>query len=813
MIFSLYYTKKGPDFMIIKSIKLENYRRFESLFLEFPENLIGIIGRNGSGKSTLIEAIGWVLYGNRLGRSDKHDIRSQYAEEKSPCSVEMIFNYGGHEYKIIRTLKGTNAISEAAIYRDGGSEPDAVQDRGVNDFIRELLQLDYIAFTTSVFARQKDLDRLSTLQPEERRLNINRLIGIDKIDSARSQVRRDKNNKQQFLDGKTSSLKDLDELQQQFKTLEAVKSKHQGIVEDLEKEVNDKDQALQEAKTAFERQNGLRDQFLALGAKLGKIQTSLEENRKMETRHIKDRQNAKEAATRYKTMASKLETLAEIKAQKLAMDRDEVNDSSRQSKERELARLRDTLGKEKDREDEYNRQAFKLAEIQSRLATLQEQEKQNDSQRKELQEKLNKTRGTMQSIALEGEKEKQKLDGLHDIGPDGECPTCTQRLGEHYESVTTKMSVHIEALRGEYRQLQQQEREKLQEIEKIESLLVEYRRERESLLRDERVAQEAGKTLERINEAVENYKQQIDLVSKELAALGHSEYSREQHRALNTQYEELLELKNQAARVEEQMKRLPQIEQDLNVTRENLDRLNKESLTLRDKQSSLKFVESVFIKARDQVEEKNTQLNKARDEWSSAREQLATTVTELKALDKEIAGQKQARQEIEKARVEIHYLAALDEHFGGFRTMLANRVRPLIANRASELLSLTTHSRYTLLELDQDYNIQIYDGTEAFPIQRFSGGEQDLANLCLRIAISQIVAERSGGSPINFIVLDEIFGSQDSERRDLILNALGRLSEQFRQVFLITHIEPIKDMLPVIIEVEADELSSSAVLV
>ncbi|MEA3428425.1 MAG: SbcC/MukB-like Walker B domain-containing protein [Thermodesulfobacteriota bacterium] len=84
---------------------------------------------------------------------------------------------------------------------------------------------------------------------------------------------------------------------------------------------------------------------------------------------------------------------------------------------------------------------------------------------------------------------------------------------------------------------------------------------------------------------------------------------------------------------------------------------------------------------------------------------------------------------------------------------------------------------------------------------QFSGGEQDLANLCLRIAISQVVAERSGGAPINFIVLDEIFGSQDSGRRDLILNALGQLSSQFRQIFIITHIEQIKDMLPVIIDV------------
>ena len=41
-------------------------------------------------------------------------------------------------------------------------------------------------------------------------------------------------------------------------------------------------------------------------------------------------------------------------------------------------------------------------------------------------------------------------------------------------------------------------------------------------------------------------------------------------------------------------------------------------------------------------------------------------------------------------------------------------------------------------------------------------------NLCLRIVISQIMATRSGGE-INFIALDEIFGSQDAQRRENIL--------------------------------------------
>jgi exonuclease SbcC len=73
--------------------------------------------------------------------------------------------------------------------------------------------------------------------------------------------------------------------------------------------------------------------------------------------------------------------------------------------------------------------------------------------------------------------------------------------------------------------------------------------------------------------------------------------------------------------------------------------------------------------------------------------------------------------------------------------------------------------------------------------------------------MSQVIAERSGGAEVNFIALDEIFGSQDDKRRQNILNSLSKLSTQFRQILLITHLEDIKEMLPRVFRV--DENSST----
>jgi exonuclease SbcC len=90
-----------------------------------------------------------------------------------------------------------------------------------------------------------------------------------------------------------------------------------------------------------------------------------------------------------------------------------------------------------------------------------------------------------------------------------------------------------------------------------------------------------------------------------------------------------------------------------------------------------------------------------------------------------------------------------------------------------------------------------------------SGGEEDIANLALRLAISQMIAERAG-QPLSLLVLDEIFGSLDEERRAAVLDLLRSLADRFPQVILITHIESVREGFDRVIRVEADPQSHVA---
>ena len=132
--------------------------------------------------------------------------------------------------------------------------------------------------------------------------------------------------------------------------------------------------------------------------------------------------------------------------------------------------------------------------------------------------------------------------------------------------------------------------------------------------------------------------------------------------------------------------------------------------------------------------------------------------------------------------------------------------------RASDLFGRITKGKYESLRVDENFDFTIADGGVFYPMERFSGGEVDLANFCLRIAITKAIMDLSGAEQgIGFLAFDEIFGSQDEERRLEMMHALNYLQEQFRQIYIVSHIESLKDYFPHILEVQVGEGGSAVV--
>jgi exonuclease SbcC len=242
--------------------------------------------------------------------------------------------------------------------------------------------------------------------------------------------------------------------------------------------------------------------------------------------------------------------------------------------------------------------------------------------------------------------------------------------------------------------------------------------------------------------------------------------------------------------IERQLKNIAKIKFDL---REYL-KIKKEVKIFYDKyQSSMNF----FNKKKDEIG-----VIKLKNEKIEGEKKLI--VREIKNYNEKIIELKESKKQMEKERKHVHYLTILGEIMYSFRTHLISRIRPVLSEYASEFYRSLTDGKYQEIEVDENYNLKVYDNGKFYEINRFSGGEEDLANLCLRLAISEVIIERAG-SIFNFIILDEIFGSQDMLRRHNIIKTLNSLSSKFRQIFLITHIEDVKNYMENIIFVSETE--------
>lgn len=120
--------------MLLKSIKLENFRQFRDEFIDFAhggdeKNVTIIIGENGTGKTTFAQAFFWCLYGE-TEFSDKIILNKRVATEMTPelkekVRVTLSLRHGEMDYTLIReqvyhkdysnNVKGDNTVFDIAV--------------------------------------------------------------------------------------------------------------------------------------------------------------------------------------------------------------------------------------------------------------------------------------------------------------------------------------------------------------------------------------------------------------------------------------------------------------------------------------------------------------------------------------------------------------------------------------------------------------------------------------------------------------------------------------------------------------------------
>ena len=82
----------------------------------------------------------------------------------------------------------------------------------------------------------------------------------------------------------------------------------------------------------------------------------------------------------------------------------------------------------------------------------------------------------------------------------------------------------------------------------------------------------------------------------------------------------------------------------------------------------------------------------------------------------------------------------------------------------------------------------------------FSGGEAFRIDFAIRIALSKLLAHRAG-APLPTLIIDEGFGTQDSNGLEKLKEAIISIQDDFEKILVVTHIEEFRDAFPTRIDI------------
>ena len=798
--------------MILQQIVLKNYKQYTDFSLNFREGLVGVVGRNGAGKSTIFDAIFYCLFGTD---SDKKElIKNTFAAEKDNVELELSFEIGQQAYRVRREFRGKSLKASAVLFRN--EETQIASDVGsVNAEMIKLLGMDKDTFKRSVFSGQKELSELSNAAGSVRQSMIQKIMGLERLGKMQKLMTEDRKRLEIEAKGQRESLLKAEEIVTKEERINFLAKEiamflvRQKVVET---DLLLAEKAQNQLKNDFELEDKKLQAKNEEEKKLAKYETTvvgLEEN--LEKLNA-ERQNlvllketcraAESSAAQY--LKDKNELIAlDIIVTKIA-EKDKLL-ALMEVEEKNFLAAKQMVESCTEKLQQQTILRTTLNNLDKNIEEKKEFVTKNSEQISQIEQQINQLKGQIK-------ERNAKLAQLQKLGTDTDCPTCFRPLKEMYEA--TIQSISEEILDYEKTITSQFDTQKdnlskikqkldvelfafLSEQKETEKQLNELKHFENQLIIEKRKSAEAEENIAKLEIKVAHIgqvnvnKSQVEVLKNQVK-IGEPSY---------------LQFLKDSDRVE---KDAPKNEQSMVETATRI--VNGKEFIKNTKSDILKidFSESLYAQLKVAKEVSDRQVQQAQKVIYEYKSEVVRAESEQKGLQADLERHQQIGLKIEVKQLEINTIAKLAIFVTDFKNNILERITPTISKEASFLFSKITKGSYESIRVDEDYEFWILDGDKEYPLRRFSGGEVDLANLCLRIALTKAIGELSGSNLMNFLAFDEIFGSQDLERSQEIVAALVSLQEQFRQIYIISHVENVKDLFPNVLQVARRGISSHA---
>ena len=822
-----------------------------------------ICGSNGHGKSALLDSITWALWGKARGKVQDEMI-SYGADE---CRVELDFSSRDENYRVIRShgrggrRRRGGASDLQLMILDGDAARPITGDmiRETQARIDQTVGMDYDTFINSAFLVQGRADEFTNKTPTERKAVLSKILGLETYDKLQIRAREGNSwaeNTVKISEGNVDRLRrELDQLVAPTAELKTVETTLFNANKDLE-EQKVKTSALRDQVTELRRQQA------GLEESSGRMVMLAKEAEQFESAHKVSQQQV----VAFEKLISQASTIREGSAQLTAarnafarleeagqtfdeLERLRVSTSARIDLKR--TQLEGQIQQiSTDIESRLNPKIQELEQIQTNQILLQEQGPEFDEratvlarERENLQGisiQIGQLQSALERSVSEGKDlaaKKELLEGAN--GQDPICPLCRTPLREDgCVRLVETFETDIESKREEYRTISARVKILQGEASELENRLPQ---------------QELA-----LNQAQTNWQVELQQLEQQLKDSQQARLELEEATPRLKTMRITLADNSFAAEDSAQLKRLEEQIKELDydpATRQQMFRESQNLEAFAQQEQLLEQAEAGLPGAKDAVEQNSALAARRREELTEMETRAAKTkgaLARLTTLEAEFTQEEQLEREIgirvqqsidrqgylrgqverqeslaDELRSETARLNALQDEqsiyqelavaFGrqGVQAMLIETVVPRLEDETNLLLGRMTDNRMNVkLETQRDRASGNGDPRETLDIivsdelgprgyEMFSGGEAFRVNLAMRIALSKVLAQRTG-APLPTLFIDEGFGTQDAIGRERILDVISAIGNDFEKVLVITHLDDLKEAFPVSIEVLKD---------
>ncbi len=829
-----------------------------------------LCGDNGHGKTALLDAITWALWGiaratpTGTGTINALRIGDLVHMGQTDMSVELDFTAGDQLYRVIRrhtvSTGGRNSRTTLELQIATGDEGETFRSvsrntvRETNARISEILNMDFKTFVNTAYLAQGQADLFTTSTPTERKRCLAEVLDLSYYqrlsEDANARSRRIQAEIQQALtaiDLHSEETARKPEYEQRLVDVKAQIAEAAPQVEAQRKQV-------ETLRGEVQRLQALESEFAALQQRL----TSAEGDVLRLERQVGA--DTKRIAAYEVTIADAPQILTGHEALQSAQAELERLNTALSEKSRLDARhaaLTQTIARQEERitsthktlqhriSSELEPLVSRLPEVRKRQEALQQRHATLSAQAGAIEAQRNDADTIAARIqALERDNERlleqmQDTRRKFDMLEQGEatCPLCNQALGEDGQ----------QHLRAEYRRVGVESRKSYNEnLARIDTLKGRHKAattelaslqakhqsagralaaDEANLARDERESLQAQVELQKTSVALadaeknlrekafaQDERKQIADLDRAVAAL---EYDAEAHQQVRRQVNELRHFEAERHALNEAQVNLPGVSEALQTGRQMLTERQEEVAASEERMTeleqnleslpSLTATLSTAIKLSQRIE---GELRQAEIE----RGVLENNISRCERLEAEIRTLEQDRNRLARDKSIYDELTVA---FGknGIQALVIESAIPQLQDDANEILGRVTENRMHLkLELDESTSeqleIRIADELGTRDYLTFSGGEAFRINFALRIALSRLLARRSG-APLPVLFIDEGFGSQDRSGQERLTEAIQSIQDEFEKIIVITHIDQMKEAFPVRIEVSKGERGST----